>query len=80
MPKARVNPIAFLVVVTTLAVFGLTLLLLFVPMPESNADTIKSALGQIVIAWVAIVMYYFGSSKSELEIDPHGGKPPKEGE
>jgi len=84
MSIPKFNPVTFLVIVTTSALVIMLGALLFVDMPEANADTIKGTLGQVVIAWVGIVAYYFGSTQSSARktelLHGNGGNPPRDGE
>jgi uncharacterized membrane protein len=80
MPKARVNPIAFLVVAITFGLLGMLITLIFVaPAKGSESAVFNGSQGLLTLLGI-IVGYYFGASKSDAEVNPHGGKPPKEGE
>lgn len=52
----------FLAVGVTIGFFGLLALIVFRPPPAASAAMLNIMLGALATAWVAIVMFYFGSS------------------
>lgn len=49
------------------AIIGVTVLLIIVPVPEGNKDTVNIVIGALVTAAITVVGYFFGSSKSSSD-------------
>lgn len=58
----RVLPI--LAVMITLGFFGLLSILIFFPAPDGSRDLLNIMVGVLGTAWIAVVNFYFGSSKT----------------
>jgi len=57
----------FLAVSCTGGFFTLVFLMMFVPVPEPSKELLYVLTGQISTAWVAIVMYHYGSSSGSSQ-------------
>lgn len=63
----KLNIPGFLAISCTGGFFTLVLLLLFVDVPENSKDILYILTGQIATAWVAIIMYHYGSSSGSTQ-------------
>ena len=63
------NFMAFVGVVVLLASVALMAALFIVPIPEANHDMVNVAGGTLLGAFVSVVSFYFGSSKSSRDKD-----------
>ncbi len=60
---------AILAYVLTLGLFGFIVLMSLVNIPANSAQALNLTLGSIGTAWVAMVTYYYGSSRSSQNKD-----------
>lgn len=58
-----------LAVFTTAGFFGLLLLLVYQPIPEGSKAALDIMLGSLGTAWISIITFYFGSSRSSQKKD-----------
>ena len=63
----RLDVPLFLSISCTAGFFTLVFLLMFVPVPEQSKEILFILTGQISTAWVAIVMYFYGSSSGSTQ-------------
>jgi hypothetical protein len=60
---------AILAYVLTIGLFGFIVLMSLVSIPPSSAQALNLTLGSIGTAWVAMISYYYGSSRSSQSKD-----------
>jgi hypothetical protein len=60
---------AILAYVLTVGLFGFIVLLSLVTIPPTSAQALNLTLGSIGTAWVAMITYYYGSSRSSQNKD-----------
>jgi hypothetical protein len=60
---------AILAYVLTVGLFGFIVLMSFVDIPANSVQALNLTLGSIGTAWVAMITYYYGSSRSSQSKD-----------
>lgn len=54
-------------VIATMFTIGVVVGLFFIPIPDKNRDVLFSAVGSILTAYLTIIAFLFGSSKSSVD-------------
>jgi hypothetical protein len=65
--KTKNLPLYILAAIIIIGFFTVLGLLLFKPIPEANQRVLDMLLGALVTCFIAIVMYWFGSSKGSAD-------------
>jgi len=60
-------PMYILAALITVGFFAVLTLLIYMPVPEPNQRVLDMLLGTLATCFIAIVMYWFGSSKSSSD-------------
>lgn len=60
---------AYLAVLVAVGFFGIIVLLMFVPIPNQNKDTVIQMLGALILAFGGLMGYLYGSSKNKESQD-----------